>query len=95
VGPPWNRRNVRGVDPNELKKLYTFLIKHRNMEQFRNLVQRLPETNFAKRSGSTPGYHKNIRSGLGSDFYELPIGDAIQVLGWTCRLLTTQEQRRR
>jgi hypothetical protein len=88
VGSRDRPRTVRGADPNELKKLYTFLIKHRDMSKLRKLVGKLPDSNFAKRSGSTAGYYKNIKSALeSSGFYQLAVEDAIYILGWTCRLL--------
>jgi hypothetical protein len=93
VGPPERRRTVSSADPNELKKLLTFLIRRRNLEELKTLVSKLPDSNFAKRSGSTPAYHRNIRSALASDFYSLSVDDAIQVLGWACRLLKPQRGR--
>ncbi|MCS6806794.1 MAG: hypothetical protein RMM98_18100 [Acidobacteriota bacterium] len=92
VGSRDRPRTVRGADPNELKKLYTFLLKHRDspdaMSKLRKLVSKLPDSNFAKRSGSTAGYYKNIKSALdGVGFYQLAVDDAIYILGWACRLL--------
>jgi hypothetical protein len=78
---------VKGADPNELKKMYTFLLKHRDLNKLRRLIERLPSSNFARRSGSTEGYYKNIHSALGAEFYRLNIEDAVFVLGWACRLL--------
>ncbi|MFL6214382.1 MAG: hypothetical protein ACJ74J_10885 [Blastocatellia bacterium] len=78
---------VKGADPNELKKIYTFLIKHRDLNKLRMLVEKLPSSNFAKRSGSTEGYYRNIQSALAPEFYRLSSDDAIFVMGWTCRLL--------
>ncbi len=79
--------HVRSADPNELKKIYTFLIKHRDLDKLRKLVEKLPTSNFARRSGSTEGYYKNIKFALGSEFYKLNVDDAIFVMGWACRLL--------
>ena len=87
VGPRGRSTVVRGVDPNELKKLYTFLLKHRDLTKLRKLIEKLPRSAFAKRSGSTEGYYKNIQSGLGPEFYGLQEEDAIAVLGWVCRML--------
>jgi hypothetical protein len=78
---------VPGVDPNELKKILVFLMKHRDMSKLRKLIDKLPESNFGKRSASTPGYYKNIQSSLGRDFFVLGVEDAIHILAWTCRLL--------
>jgi hypothetical protein len=87
VGSHQRPIQVRGADPNELKKLYTFLLKHRDLNRLRRLVEKLPSSNFAKRSGSTEGYYKNIQSALGPDFYRLGIDDAVFILGWVCRLM--------
>ncbi|PYP83339.1 MAG: hypothetical protein DMF61_23390 [Blastocatellia bacterium AA13] len=95
AGPVGESTKVQGVDPNELKKLYTFLIRHRNLNQLMKLIDKLPESNFARRSGKTPGYHKNIKSSIDAAFYRLPVDDAIQILGWTCRLLRRPKEGRR
>ncbi len=89
VGPRDRPRTVRGVDSNELKKLHAFLLKHRDadgMKKLETLVNKLPGSNFAQRSGSTAGYYKNIQSAMGADFYRLSVEDAVQILGWACRL---------
>ena len=87
VGPRGRQRSVRGADPNELKKIYTFLLKHRDLNKLRRLLEKLPASNFAKRSGSTEGYYRNIQVALGPEFYKLNIDDAVFILGWACRLL--------
>jgi hypothetical protein len=87
TGPRSRPNIVRGVDPNELKKILSFFIKHRDKESLRKLINKLPDSSFAQRSGSTAGYYKNIQSALGPDFYSLPVEDAILILGWACRLL--------
>lgn len=87
IGPRDRQRTVRGADPNELKKLHTFLIKHHDPAKLRKLIEKLPNSNFARRSGSTEGYYKNIQSALGAEFYRLKAEDAVFVLGWACRLL--------
>jgi hypothetical protein len=81
---------VRGVDPNELKKLFTFLLKHRDLGKLRKLIDKLPRSVFARRSGSTEGYYRNIQSGLGTEFYGMKYEDAVAVLGWVCRLLSLE-----
>jgi len=78
------------VDPNELKKLHTFLLKHRDLTKLRKLIEKLPRSAFAKRSGSTEGYYRNIQSGLGPEFYGLQRDDAMAVLGWVCRMLSSE-----
>lgn len=87
VGPKNRPRQVRGVDPNELKKLLTFLLKHRDLNKLRKLVEKLPNSNFARRSGLTEGYYKNIQTALGADFFRLSSSDAVFVLGWVCRFV--------
>ena len=87
VGPRDRPRQVRGADPNELKKIHSFLLKHRDMNKLKKLVEKLPTSNFARRSGSTEGYYRNIQSGLVLEVYGLDVNDAVMVLGWACRLL--------
>ena len=94
VGPTNNQRLVKGADPNELKKLFSFMManrdvlkEERNLDSLRKLVDGLRTSNFSKRSGSTPAYYKNVQSALGSDFYSMALEDALQVLAWACRLL--------
>jgi len=92
-------RERRGLQ-SELKKIFTFLLKQqreqrkkagqaapRAMNNVRRLVESLPESNFSRRSGSTPAYYRIIKNGLAGGFYELQEDDALQVLGWVCRLL--------
>lgn len=87
IGQRDRQRMIEGVDPNELKKVLTFLMKRRNMGAVKKLVEKLPTSNFAQRSSSTAAYYKNIHSALGHDFYELAPEDAIYILGWACRLI--------
>ncbi|MCG3144833.1 MAG: hypothetical protein HONDAALG_02306 [Gammaproteobacteria bacterium] len=87
VGSRDRQRQVRGADPNELKKIYAYLLKHRDLNKLKKLVERLPNSNFARRSGSTEGYYRNIQTALGAEFYRFGVDDAIYVLGWACRLL--------
>jgi hypothetical protein len=87
IGSRDRSRVVQGADPNELKKILTFLMKNRDMNALKTLINKLPGSNFAQRSGSTFGYYRNIQSALGSDFYKLSVDDAINILGWACRLL--------
>ncbi len=87
VGSHDRQRQVRSADPNELKKIYAYLLKHRDLNKLKTLVGKLPSSNFARRSGSTEGYYKNIQTALGAEFYRLSVDDAVYVLGWACRLL--------
>ncbi len=87
VGPRDRQRTVRGADPNELKKIYAFLLKHRDPNKLRKLLEKLPSSNFARRSAVTEGYYKNIHTALGPEFYRLDNIDAALILGWMCRLL--------
>ena len=87
VGPRDRMLQVKGADPNELKKIYAFFLKHRDMNELRKLVGKLPSSNFARRSGSTHGYYQNIQTALSADFYRLNVDDAVFVLGWACRLM--------
>jgi hypothetical protein len=94
VGRGKNERLVKGADPNELKKLLSFMLANREflrgprkLEPVRELVDKLLASNFSKRSGSTPAYYKNIQTALSAGFYSMEVDDALQVLGWACRLL--------
>jgi hypothetical protein len=87
IGPQSRSRSIRGADPNELKKIYAYLLKHRDLNALKKLINKLPGSTFARRTGSTQGYLKNIQSTLGPDFYSLPVDDAIFILGWVCRML--------
>lgn len=87
VGPRDRQRSVRGTDPNELKKIFAFLLKHRDLNKLRKLLEKLPSSNFARRSAVTEGYYKNIQATLGHEFYRLDKTDAVFILGWMCRLL--------
>ena len=90
VGPQGRERTVRGVDPNELKKAYSFLLKHRDTTLLRKLVEKLPSSNFAQRSNLTQGYYKNMYSALtASGFFSIKdVENAIYILGYSCRLIT-------
>lgn len=87
IGSRDRPRTVRGADPNELKKLLTFLLKYRDPQLLKRLIDSLPGSNFAKRSGSTGIYYKHIQTALRTNFFDLKADDAIQVLGWMCRML--------
>jgi len=95
IGPQNRQSLVKGADPNELKKILSFMLAKRellkesgNLELVRNLVEKLRTSNFSKRSGSTPAYYKNIQdAAIRTGFYSLGLDDALQVLGWACRLL--------
>ncbi len=88
IGPRDRQRAVRGADPSELKKIYAFLLKHQDLNMLRKLLDKLPASNFAKRSAVTEGYYRNIHAALGIEFYRLDRDDAVYILGWVCRLLS-------
>lgn len=80
-------RRISGADPNELKKLLAFLLKHRDRDKLKNLLKGLKSSPFTGRSASTRAYYQNIQTVLDSGFYQLAVDDGIQVLGWMCRIL--------
>jgi hypothetical protein len=87
---------VPGTDRDELKKVFSFLVVRRDLAQFKRLVQALPASDFAGRSNKTKGYFTNIRKALEHpeiNFFNLTLDDALQVLGWTCRLLPAKEDK--
>jgi hypothetical protein len=87
IGPPGRQKTIRGADPNEVKKMLSFLMRRRDMAVFKKLVDKLPNSNFAQRSGSTIAYYKNIQWALGGDFYRLDPEDGIRILAWVTRLI--------
>lgn len=83
---------VVGTDRDELKKIFSFLMARRDLDQLRRLVQALPSSDFAGRSNRTKGYFTNIRDALKQiNFFSLALDDALRVLGWTCRLLPSKD----
>ena len=85
---------VVGTDRDELKKIFSFLVARRDLAQFKQLVQALTSSDFAGRSNKTKGYFANIRAALEHpeiNFFNLTLDNALQVLGWACRLLPAKD----
>ena len=77
---------VRGADPNEVKKIYSFLCATRDMAKTLQLVRALQTAAFAQRSRRTEGYYRVIQQVFERYLSRLSVDEAIDVLGWACRL---------
>jgi hypothetical protein len=78
---------VKGIDPNELKKIYSYFCKHEDMGKLKALLDKLPNSRMC-RTNKTRGYYQNINSAFRREgIYNLDAKEAKQVIGWACRLL--------
>lgn len=85
---------IKGIDSNELKKIYSHLCKYNDLQILKELLEKLPDSKLAKRTGSTSGYFKNINSAFRREgIYNLDVEEAKQVIGWACRLYTKSQGR--
>lgn len=78
---------VKGVDKNEVKKIYTFFCKHNDLIKLRELINLLPQSPLC-RTQMTSGCYRNIQSAFNSErIFNLSVDEAKAVIGWACRLL--------
>ncbi len=83
------------VDDNEVKKLYSFLCRQRQIAALHQLVKALPTSPFKDRSGRTQGYYSRMAQVIPHHLSEtMDVNDAIQILGWACRLLKYEALKR-
>lgn len=83
------------VDDNEVRKAYGFLAHQRQMSALHQLVKALPMSPFKDRSKSTPHYYKKMQEVIPRHLPEtMEVNDAIQILGWACRLLKYEALKR-
>lgn len=83
------------VDDNEVKKVYSFLCRQRQMSALHELVKALPQSPFKDRSKSTPTYYRRMQEVIPRQLPEsMNIDDAVQILGWACRLLKYEALQR-
>ncbi|MDW8365291.1 MAG: hypothetical protein RMK49_05565 [Abditibacteriales bacterium] len=83
------------VDDNEVKKVYSFLCRQRQMSALHQLVEALPESPFKDRSKSTPHYYRRMKEVIPRHLPEsMNLDDAVQILGWACRLLKYEALKR-
>lgn len=83
------------VDDNEVKKIYGFLCSQRQMSALHQLVKALPTSPFKDRSRSTPRYYSRMKEVIPRYLPEtMDVNDAIQILGWACRLLKYEALKR-
>jgi hypothetical protein len=86
---------LAGVDDNEVKKVYSFLCRQRQMSALHQLVKLLPTSPFKDRSGRTQGYYSRMAQVIPRYLPEMMnVDDAVQILGWACRLLTYEAAKR-
>jgi conjugal transfer/entry exclusion protein len=83
---------VKGIDPNELKKIYSFICQHvynyEDMGKVKELLDKLPNSRMC-RTNKTRGYYQNINSAFRKEgIYDIDdIEELKQIIGWACRLL--------
>lgn len=83
------------VDDNEVKKVYSFLCRQRQIAVLHQLVKALPTSPFKDRSGRTQWYYSRMAQAIPRHLPEtIDVNDAIQILGWTCRLLKYEAFKR-
>ncbi len=88
-------RALADVDDNEVKKVYGFLRHQRQVSTLHELVRALPTSPFKNRSRRTLGYYSQIQKVIPQHLpITMEINDAIQILGWACRLLKYEEFKR-
>lgn len=83
------------VDDNEVKKVWSFLGRQRDMLALYQLIEGLPASPFKNRSKSTPRYYASMQKVIPQHLPQtMEVGDAIQILGWACRLLKYEALKR-
>lgn len=88
-------RALANVDDNEVRKVYGFLAHQRQMSALHELVKALPTSPFKNRSGKTPGYYSQMQKVIPLHLPTMmEVNDAIQILGWACRLLKYEGLKR-
>lgn len=86
---------LANVDDNEVKKVYSFLCHQRKIATIHQLVRALPMSPFKDRSGCTQGYYSRMAQVIPRYLPEtMDVNDAIQILGWACRLLKYEALKR-
>lgn len=78
--------SIQGADPNEVKKICSFLCATRDVAKTLGLVRALQTSAFAQRSRRTEGYYRIIQQVIERHLSRLSVDEAIDVLGWACRL---------
>jgi len=84
-----------GIDDNELKKVFSFLIKTRSLKEMFRLLEVLPSSPFARRSRRTRNYYEKIKEVIPRHIRkDTDVQEAIDIIGWSCRLLRYKATRR-
>ena len=81
------------VDRNELGKIVAYAKRVRDTDKVLHLVERLPQSGYV-RSGRTRGYLERIAVVLRRELAGLDVEEALAVLAWAFRLLTTYQMER-
>lgn len=88
-------RALAGVDDNEVKKAYGFLVRERDLNSLHSLVNQLPDSPF-RRSGGTPYYYRRMKEVIPDHLpTTMAIDDALWIFGWACRLLKYEKVKGR
>ncbi len=88
-------QSLVNVDDNEVKKVYSFLCRNRKMEMLHELLELLPKSPFKDRSKSTFKHYTRMKEMIPMHLPKtIDVCDAIQILGWACRLLRYEAAKR-
>jgi len=79
---------IRGVDKNEVGKLFSYIKEKRDIKDFFELMNRLPNSGLSKRSKKTKGYFEALKDILQPELKEKSVDDAVKLMGLIYRLMT-------
>jgi hypothetical protein len=79
---------ARDVDRNELGKVVTYLRRTRSREKFLQLLDRLPQSVYIRRSNRTQTYFRRIAKTCRSHLANVSDEKALALVGWAFRLMT-------
>ncbi|RLD96252.1 MAG: hypothetical protein DRI93_01360 [Aquificota bacterium] len=78
--------DLKGVDSSEFKKAAQFLIRNRNLEKFKKLLNHTPPPRGKARS-----YWRSIREKIEKRNWSIfSVDEAAYILGWTFRFMKYQ-----
>lgn len=87
------RELAQDVDRNELGKIVAYAKRTRDKAKILALVKRLPRSGYI-RSGRTLGYLQRITTVLERELTPVEGEQAITILAWAFRLMTTYQTER-
>ncbi|HXH13087.1 MAG TPA: hypothetical protein VNP04_25360 [Alphaproteobacteria bacterium] len=80
------------IEDNEVKKVYTFLCCQKDITSLHRLLKALAASPFRERSSRTRLYYTKMNDVIKKYLPEnMDVADAVQILGWACRLLKYQK----